>query len=157
MYGRVMSWADGVLPVAFELCTKLPFVEVKQIQSDLQTGTGNPRDLKMKLAFEIVKINFDDERAAAAQDYFIRTVQKKEIPEDIEERKVKTGEYKFIDLLSELKMVESKSEARRLMEQGGIKLDNEAITDINYLLKVEDGANLLIQRGKRQFLRVIGE
>lgn len=154
MYGKVMSWTDDVLPSAFELCTFVEMTEVKELLKDLN---NNPRDLKMRLAYEITKINHGEKLALEAQDYFIKTVQNKEIPEEIEERKVDQEKMNIVDLLVFLEMVSSKSEARRLVEQGGIKIgkttDLQVVSDVKIEIKIEN--NLIIQRGKRQFIKIV--
>ncbi|MDD3285317.1 MAG: tyrosine--tRNA ligase [Patescibacteria group bacterium] len=156
MYGQVMSWADGVLPSAFELCTFLPWEEIKDIQAGLSAGTLNPRDAKMKLAWEITNINHGRKEADAAQDYFIKTVQNKEMPEEVESKAVPAGTYKIADLLLVLNLCASRGEARRLVDQGGIKIglaDNmKTLTDSQAEITVSPG--LIIQRGKRQFIKI---
>lgn len=156
MYGKVMSWADGVLSSAFELCTFLPWDEVKKIQASLLSGEMNPRDAKMKLALEITGINHGREAAESAQDNFVRIVQNKEIPDDMDSLAIVPGAYKIIDLLVNLGLCASRGEARRLVEQGGIKLglaDNmKTITDSQAEVLVSSG--LIVQRGKRQFIKI---
>lgn len=154
MYGKIMSWPDGVLPVGFELCTALPFAEVRKMQTELEEGRANPRDLKMKLAFEITKTNHGEKKAREAEDYFIRTVQKKEVPEEIMNYELQTTNWKLVDLLVEIKMATSKNEARRLIEQGGIKVNEETIKDLNKEIEISQ-KGVLLQRGKRQFIKVI--
>jgi len=156
MYGLVMSWPDGFIGASFELCTKVPLAEVKKIQIDLQSGSVNPRDLKMKLAYEITRINHGDKKAREAEEHFIKTVQKKEVPGEVPSRKLKVKSLGIIDLLVEVGLATSKSEARRLIEQGGIKIDEKMVKDIN--MKIEVSAEgVLVQRGKRQFVKVIGD
>jgi tyrosyl-tRNA synthetase len=156
MYGQVMSWPDGVLASAFELCTFIPWEEAKILGLSLKEDKANPRDLKMRLAFEITKINHGEQAATAAQDYFIRTVQNKEMPTDIESKSLAAGQYKVIDLVVALGLSASRSEARRLIEQGGIKIgfgqDLVAIDDSQEELEVKSG--LIVQRGKRQFIKI---
>lgn len=153
MYGRVMSWPDSALAAGFELCTLLPRAEAETLA---KAATDNPRDLKMRLAFEITKINHGDKAAQAAQETFIKTVQNKEIPDEIEIKSLAAGKYKIIDLLSALNLSASRGEARRLVEQGGIKIGYaetmKTITDSQ--AEVEVVSNLIIQRGKRQFIKI---
>jgi len=153
MYGKVMSWSDGVLPSAFELCTEVDMAEVNRLLS----GETNPRDLKMRLAYEITKINHGEAGAKEAQEYFVKTVQNKEIPADIEERTVAQDKLNIADLLVLLEMASSKNEARRLIEQGGIKIgEGESLTVIaDPKVEIEIKTGLIIQRGKRQFVRII--
>ncbi len=153
MYGQVMSWPDGVLASAFELCTFIPWEEARALGQD---SKANPRDLKMRLAFEITKINHGEKAASEAQDYFIRTVQNKELPADIELKSLAAGQYKIIDLVVALGLSSSRGEARRLIEQGGIKIgfgqDLVAINDSQE--EVEVKSELIVQRGKRQFIKI---
>ncbi len=149
MYGQIMAWPDAILPVAFELCTKLSWEEVKQTQKRLQNTSLNPRDFKMKLAHEITKIYHGSKKADAAEAHFVKTIQKKEAPDEIAEARVSATN--IIDVLIEAKLTASKGEARRLLEQGGIKLDGEPIKDTNATVK--NGA--VIQKGKREFRKII--
>lgn len=157
MYGKVMSWTDGVLSSAFELCTEIPMTEIKDLISSMEAGTVNPRDVKMRLAYEITKINHGEAEAEEAQEHFIKTVQNKEIPDEIEERKITEDELNIVDLLILLELATSKTEARRLIEQGGIKIGNddklEPISDVKAEIAIKNG--LIIQRGKRQFVKII--
>lgn len=153
MYGKIMSWPDELIAVGFEICTNLSFAEVKKRQEELKSGKVNPRDLKMKLAREIVKIYHGEKKAKEAEEYFVKTVQKKEIPEEVASFKLQVSSCKLINLLVEIKMAESKSEARRLIEQGGIKVDREVVRDVNKEIKITS-EGVLVQRGKRQFVKV---
>jgi tyrosyl-tRNA synthetase len=157
MYGKVMSWADGVLSSAFELCTNLPWAEVKAINQSLVKEELSPRDAKMRLAWEITAINHGVEGANVAQNNFIKTVQNKEVPEEIEVKEIKAGEYKLIDLVSLLGLSSSRGEAKRVIEQGGVKVGPvkglTVITDTQAEIKVV--SNLIVQRGKRQFVKIL--
>jgi tyrosyl-tRNA synthetase len=153
MYGQVMSWPDQVLASGLELCTNLSIMEVNEIVGKLKNG-ANPRDAKMRLAFEITKINHGEKKAEAAEEYFIKTVQKKETPEEIRNWKLATGNWKLVDLLVEVDLAASKSEAKRLVEQGGVKVDGVVVRDINKMVQTTR-AGVLLQRGKRGFVRVM--
>ncbi len=153
MYGQVMSWPDGVLEVGLELCTNLPMTEVKSLAEQIKQGK-NPRDIKMRLAYEVTKINHGEKKANEAQEYFIKTVQKKETPEEIINYQLSIINWKLVDLLVEVKLAASKGEARRLIEQGGVKVDGQVVKDINNEIEIIKNG-ILIQRGKRQFVRVI--
>jgi len=180
MYGQIMSWPDGLIGIGFEICTNLPFVEVKRMQAELDRGKINPRDLKMKLAYEIVKIYHGEKKAEEAQEYFIKTIQKKEIPEKIKEYEVeecsmktvqskelpksipkemvkfsgdKMESVKLVWILANSGLANSRSEARRLIKQNAIKVDGQVINDINYFMPAKR-EGVIIQRGKRQFARV---
>ncbi|MFA6171405.1 MAG: tyrosine--tRNA ligase [Patescibacteria group bacterium] len=152
VYGQVMSWPDGIIDQAFELATMVPAEEVKKIQEDLKNPNTNPRDLKMKLAFEITKIIHNQAKAKKAQKHFIKTVQHKEIPDEVRELSMSSGTRNIVDLLVSANLVASKGEARRLIEQGGIKINGEAVKDANMNIETKEG--MIIQRGKRQFVKI---
>jgi len=153
MYGQVMAWPDGVIIPGFELCTKVSLDEVERVKKELKSGV-NPRDLKMKLAYEITKINKGEAKAKMAEEHFVKTVQKKETPEEVKSVKLKVKSYNVVDLLLEVKLASSKGEARRLIEQRGIKINGEVIKDIEKNIEIKKEGTL-IQRGKRQFIKVV--
>jgi tyrosyl-tRNA synthetase len=156
-YGQVMSWPDGVIPAAFELCTHVAMSEITKMSKQLHEGKVNPRDLKMKLAYEITKINAGEAAAQTAQDNFIRTIQKKELPEEMAVWEAEKEEYNILDLLAETDLAASKSEARRLVEQGAIKMQSgaslETIEDIKTVIRID--RDIILQRGKLHFIKVI--
>jgi len=153
IYGQVMSWPDEVIASGFELCTNVPVREVMVINEKLKNPKTNPRDLKMKLAYEITKINHGEKKADEAREYFVKTVQKKEVPEEVVTKKLNEKCLNIVDLLVKLELAVSNGQARRLIEQGGIKVDGQPIKDIKKMIDITtDG--ILMQRGKRQFIRV---
>jgi tyrosyl-tRNA synthetase len=170
MYGKIMSWPDGVIVSAFELCTLVPLAEVKNIAKSLQGEQANPRDFKMKLAFEITKINHGPEAAEAAQTHFINTIQKKEIPadKDIPQYSVSKAKNSLIDLLVETKLAKSKTEARQKISEGAIKIKIESrakknnqeemavVSDVKSEIDFSAGiASVILQKGKFTFVRVL--
>lgn len=142
MFGKVMSWNDSLIERGFELCTDVTQVDLTQ----------NPRDLKMKLASEIVKIYHGEKKAKEAEENFVNTFQKKEIPDEMTEVVVKEGEN-LADALVKAGFVASKSDFRRLLEENAVtNLDSEEkITDLNIV--PEHGIRLKI--GKKRFVKVI--
>jgi tyrosyl-tRNA synthetase len=156
MYGKVMSWPDSLLINAFELCTNIDLEEIKDFKESLYKKKSNPRDLKMKLAKEIVRINHGEKLADLAEINFIKTIQKKELPKDIKEVLVKDNEIILDELLLQVNLVDSKSEARRLVEEGAIKIikkdKEQVLRKVKELIKIENG--LIIQRGKRRFIKI---
>lgn len=156
MYGKIMSWPDELISIGFELCANISMEEVEKIKQELAKNKVNPRDYKMQLAFEVTKIYNGEKKAEEAQEHFIKTVQKKEIPEEVESKKLKVKSIKIIDLLVEIKLAISNGEARRLVEQGGVKIDGVVVKDINKIVEItEEG--ILVQKGKRGFVRVVGK
>jgi tyrosyl-tRNA synthetase len=148
MFGKVMSWTDGVMISAFELCTNVPMDEIKQIENDLVKGL-NPKESKLKLAYEIVRIYYGDVKAKEAMDEWQRTFSQKEIPTDIET--IKPTQYDILTVLVESKISPSKSEARRNIEQKGVRVNNIDVSDDKLIVKSGD----IIQKGKRFFIKII--
>lgn len=150
MYGNVMSWNDSLLVSGFELCTNVSMVEIENIVAELARGV-NPRNLKMKLAREIVSIYHGDKKAKDAEENFVKTFQKKEIPEDVEEIK---GGGILGEVLVLKNVVSSKSDWRRLIEDGAVKKlegdSEEKITDFRFM--AEKGVYKI---GKKKFIKII--
>jgi tyrosyl-tRNA synthetase len=157
MYGQVMSWPDGVICRAFESCTNVPMPEITKMTKQLQADKINPRDLKMKLAYEITRLNAGEEAALAAQTNFIKTIQKKELPEEMATWQADRKEYNILDLLVETDLASSKSEARRLVEQGAIKIKSDdgliVVEDVSDIVKID--RDIIITRGKFHFIKVL--
>jgi tyrosyl-tRNA synthetase len=144
MFGKVMSWNDSLIGKGFELCTNL---DLSKIDMD-----KNPRDLKMRLAYEIVKMYHGEKKAKEAQENFIKTFQKKEIPEEMEEIKCQNGEL-LSEVLVKNKILTSKGEWRRLVLENAIHdlAENKNITDANLKISVE----LTLKIGKKRFVRIL--
>jgi len=142
IFGKLMSINDELMETYFECCTDVPMDEVKQILS------GNPRDAKARLAREIVTLYHGEKAAEKAAGEFDAVFKEKGLPEDMPEVKVKKGSV-LIDVLVDQKLVSSKAEARRLIEQNGIKINDKAVTSVDAV--VEEG---IVRVGKRKFLRV---
>ncbi len=146
MYGKIMSIPDELTVKYAELLTDMPLSEMEsEVQSD-------PRSAKMKLAREIVKMYHDEKSARSAEDEFVRVVSNKEAPSEVKSLKLKVKSLALVDLLMETKMASSKSEARRLIEQGGVKINGEKQTDP--MRVIEFGKETLLQVGKRNFLKL---
>lgn len=147
MYGKLMSLKDEFIIPYFILTTRMDLEEIKTCEKELMLGT-NPRDIKMKLAFEITKMYHTEKDAQAAQDYFVNTFTKKEIPDEMPTFKMVQRDV--ISVLVESGLTTSKSEARRAVEQKGVKINGEVVDDVKTELKPSD----ILQKGKIHFLRV---
>lgn len=154
MYGKLMTQADENIPQLFTDCTYVTVGEIKEIKKQLAKGVVNPRDIKMRLAREIVMIYHGEEAARKAEEEFKRVFQQKELPSDMPEVKVPATGMLVTDLLVTAKIALSKSEAKRLIEQGGVKIDDAKVEDPYETLKLEKGAVRVVQSGKRHFIRV---
>mgnify|MGYP001606387430 CR=1 FL=1 len=154
MYGKVMAWGDGMIVGGFELCTDVPMEEVHAIAQQLRREEVNPRDVKMRLAWEIVTLYHGAAAAKKAEAAFAQTFQRKEMPEDIRECRMQNAELGIIDLLLQTKLTVSKSEARRVIEQKGVKVDGKVVDDAQAMIQLSK-KGVLIQKGKRYFVRVM--
>ncbi len=148
MYGKVMRINDDLIMHYFELCTDLSGEEIEVLRSQLEDT--NPKEVKARLAKEIVSIYHGEESSEAAAAAFDSQFSKGELPEDITEVKLDSGKWDLPQLLLETELVSSKSEARRLIQQGGVKLDGRKLTDDN----VELTNGVVLQAGKRRFVRI---
>ena len=151
MFGKVMSWTDGMIESGFELCTHVDEKELKEISKKLKSD-ANPKDLKIELAKKIVAIYYSAKVADLAADNFAQIFSKKENPDDMLEFDVQTGKINPIDLLTTLKFSSSKGEARRLIDGGGMKLNKEKITSWKEDINIKSGD--IIQAGKRKFAKI---
>jgi len=150
MFGKIMSWSDGLIISSFELCTNVPMSEINQFTKLLEQGEINPRDLKMRLAKEIITIIHNENKAKVAEQNFIKTFQKKEVPDQI--KKVKAGvDDLLIDVLLSNKVVQSKTEFRRLINEGAIS----AIDEEEKITQVDELARPAVYRiGKKRFIQI---
>ncbi|PBC73921.1 tyrosine--tRNA ligase [Fibrobacter intestinalis] len=154
MYHKIYNLADSIVENWFELLTDVPLAEIKQMMTDVASGKLNPNVAKDRLAKNIVAQYYGAEAAEAA------AVKEKEIhsgnaiPSDAKECRLDAGEYKILDLLVQVKAFSSKGEARRMVQNGGVKLAGEKVSDPMMEVKVSGSDQLLIQIGKRNFFKV---
>lgn len=150
-YGKIMSMSDSVLPLYYEVWTDVPMAEVEEIKHALATMSVNPRDLKMRLAREIISQIDGPEAAAAAEAHFIQVHQKRDIPEDIPSYGL-TEPTNIVDLIVAVGFASSKSEARRLVAGGGVRFGDERIDAFDFA--INPGTNAVLQVGRRRFMRI---
>ena len=148
MFGKVMSISDDLMWKYYELLTDLPPTEIAAMKND----TGNPRNLKVNLAKLIIKDFHSAKDAREAEADFITRFVKKEIPDEITVKTIAAGVYKTADLLVQTNLAASKGAAKRLIEQGGVKLNGEKVSDVNS--EIELHGEILLQVGKRNFLKI---
>jgi tyrosyl-tRNA synthetase len=157
IFGKVMSISDELMWRYYELLTNLSVAEITSLRSAAGSGARNPRDLKVELAKRIVTDFHSREAADAAEEDFVRRFRNKETPDEVEERTLPSNQPKGWDLaqlLVTLGMAESKAEARRLIQQGGVSVGGEKQAIANSLTISQPGMSLLIKVGKRRFVRV---
>lgn len=151
MFGKVMSWTDDMILSGFELCTNVSTDKIKKIIGGIKKG-NNPRDAKLQLAKEIVAIYYGIKEADKASEEFIKVFSKKQTPDDIKQYTIKSGSINPIDLLTSLKFISSKSEARRLIDGGGMKINNQKINSWKNNINLKSGD--IIQAGKKKFAQI---
>jgi tyrosyl-tRNA synthetase len=149
MYGKVMSIPDSAMGQYFRLVTRLTPPEISLIENGVINGAMHPRDAKMRLASEIVAAFYGDEDARKAQQVFVDTFQKGSVPEDIPSF-TNLAEFTLLDVLINTGMAASKSEARRLVEQKGVKFNGVVVENPSDHLEGEG----VLQVGKRHFIRI---
>jgi len=154
MYGKTLSIPDTLILDYFTLTTALTQDRLAEVKKQLEDRGVNPRDLKRWLARELVTLYHSSEAAVAAENQFDRIFVKKNVPEEIQEvaLPVTNGGINIIRLLTDTNLASSNSEARRLVEQGGVSVEGERVSDQHRMIKLEKP--VVIKVGKRRFLRV---
>jgi len=150
-YGMIMSFSDDIIVKGFEQLTDVPMSEVDEIKSKIKVGE-NPMIFKKKLAYELTRMLNDEERAEKAAMDFDKRFSKGELPENLEVRSVEPGQL-LVEIMVSLELAPSKSEARRLIEQGAVKINGEGIDDVNYIYDLS-GENIL-QVGKLRVVKIM--
>ncbi|MBU2472356.1 MAG: tyrosine--tRNA ligase [Bacteroidetes bacterium] len=151
IYGKTLSIPDNLIYDYFLLTTDVGEEYLKKIMDQI---TAKPRDLKRQLARELVTIYWSKEAAEKAEEEFDKIFIRKAVPEDLEEYFLQTDSESIdiIQLLSETKLATSRSEARRLIEQGGVNIDGNKVSDINQIVSLTN--SIILKVGKRKFLKV---
>lgn len=155
MYGKTMSVPDDLIYRYVELVTDIPTERLPKIK---QFAEANPRDAKAQLARRIVEMYHDEEAADRAEEHFEQTVVEGGIPDDIPEHAPETEDGEEVGLLNLMRhagLTESNSEGRRLIEQGAVTIDEDAVTDTGRYIDVSDEAPFVLQVGKRRFARIV--
>lgn len=153
MYGKVMSIPDEAMWLYYDLVTRFPVEAIQRTKDAVASGQLHPMDAKKKLAWEITEIYHSPDDAAAAAEHFATVFQQREIPEHIPSFKL-DGTRAIVDIMVRAQLVASKSEARRLIEQGGVKLDGERIDSVTFDVPDREG---ILQVGRRKFVRLVTE
>ena len=157
MFGKVMSISDDLMWRYYELCTDVAPSEIQSLRASAESGERNPRDLKAELAKRIIADFHSSDAADAAEADFIRRFRNKEAPDVVEERVLPSnhpGGWDLSHLLVTVGLADSKAEARRLIQQGGVYLDGERQTVVGSITAWKPGMSALLKVGKRRFVRV---
>jgi tyrosyl-tRNA synthetase len=155
MFGKIMSISDELMWQYWELLTDLTSEEINKLKENVQKGILHPMEVKKQLGMYIVERFHSKEEAIKAREHFEKVHSKKEIPEEIPVFKASEigTETELFEIIFNLKLAETKAEAKRLIKQGGVKVNGEKITDIMY--KPDLTKEIIIQVGKRKFAKII--
>jgi tyrosyl-tRNA synthetase len=153
MYGKIMSIPDAIIWHYFELLTDLPIKEIENMKREMGKGVLYPREAKAKLAREIVTIYHGKRLAQEAEREFQKVFKEKKLPTKIPELKIQQKRLNVLDLLVWTKLVVSRSQAKRLISQRGVKIDGKVISDWKTTIQPKKG--MIIQVGKRNFLKLV--
>ncbi|MCA9385173.1 tyrosine--tRNA ligase [Candidatus Dojkabacteria bacterium] len=153
VYGKVMSFADEILPLAYELLSEKNMSEIESLTPKLST---NPMEVKKDLAFELTKLMHSEKDAEKAAQDFTTIVQNKEIPDDIPTLEISdfnSDSATLVDIIYTANLTKSRGETKRLAQQGGIKVNDEKILDTNQEIPLTP--DTIIQIGKRKWVKLI--
>jgi len=153
MFGKVMSISDDLMWKYYELLTDLSPDEISTLKLRCDSGEENPRNVKVRLAKSIISDFHSEFAANEAEEDFNRQFVRKEVPDEIQEKQIDVGNYKLAELLVSTGLAASKGEARRLIEQGGVRVNGEKATNASAEIAVA-GNSTLLQVGKRKFLKI---
>ncbi|MDU4697766.1 MAG: tyrosine--tRNA ligase [Paenibacillus sp.] len=158
IYGKAMSVPDELMAKYYELATDLSLEELTALTEGLKSGAVHPRDAKMRLAHTFVRMYHGQEAADAAQEHFVTVFQQRALPEDIEEKEIpaaelENGNIRLIKLLTLIGFAASNGEAKRSIQQGAVKLNEEKVSDPNAEVELTGGE--IIQVGKRKFAKLL--
>ena len=155
MFGKIMSIPDELIIPYFELLTDTPTTEITEIKKTIEDNSGNPMDLKKQVASIIVNDFHDKDSSIKSRNFFEETIQKKNTPEDIPEyvltKLSKNSDLKLANVLVETKLASSITEARRLIGQGAVKLNDNPITENIAVSHINTG---VLKVGRRRYLRL---
>jgi tyrosyl-tRNA synthetase len=149
IFGKVMAFDDKLIPIGFEILTGYDLEQVEEIKERLKNGE-NPMILKKLLAFEITKDIKGEQEAKNAQEYFENIFQKKNLNTNIPIKTVKQNNINILDLIVQCKIANSRSQAKRLVEQNAVTINGEKITDWNKNIQLNNGS-IILKCGKHVY------
>ncbi len=153
MYGKTLSIPDNIMLSWFTLAADVDKNYLDEVSQKLENGSINPMGLKRELARKIVTLYHDENKAIEAENHFNKVTVSKGVPDDIDDYQLKEDDL-LVNIIADSGLLNSKSEARRMIKQSAVKIDGEVVTDIHYKVKTSD--SFILKVGKRKFLKVSG-
>jgi tyrosyl-tRNA synthetase len=159
MFGKLMSLSDDLMPLYLRLATPLEQHEIEGLEAEWKGGRLHPAQLKRRLAFEVVKMYWGEEEARGARESFDRVFKERELPEEIPVCLLRKGDFEedkiwIAHLATAGGIASSSSDALRAIEQGGLRLNGERVTNRELKLSLEEADGAILQRGRRRFVRI---
>ena len=153
MYGKTLSIPDNIMLSWFTLAVDVDKNYLDEVSQKLEDGSINPMGLKRELAKKIVTLYHDGNKAIEAENHFNKVTVSKGVPDDIDDYQLKEDDL-LVNIIADSGLLNSKSEARRMIKQSAVKIDGETVTDIHHKIKTSD--SFILKVGKRKFLKVSG-
>ena len=153
MYGKTLSIPDNIMLSWFTLAADVDKNYLDEVSQKLEDGSINPMGLKRELARKIVTLYHDENKAIEAENHFNKVTVSKGVPDDINDYQLKEDDL-LVNIIADSGLLNSKSEARRMIKQSAVKIDGETVTDIHHKVKTSD--SFILKVGKRKFLKVSG-
>ena len=153
MYGKTLSIPDNIMLSWFALAADVDKNHLDEVLQKLEDGSINPMGLKRELARKIVTLYYDENKAIEAENHFNKVTVSKGVPDDIDDYQLKEDDL-LVNIIADSGLLNSKSEARRMIKQSAVKIDGETVTDIHHKITTSD--SFILKVGKRKFLKVSG-
>ena len=153
MYGKTLSIPDNIMLSWFTLAADVDKNYLDEVSQKLEDGSINPMGLKRELARKIVTLYHDGNKAIEAENHFNKVTVSKGVPDDIDDYQLKEDDL-LVNIIADSGLLNSKSEARRMIKQSAVKIDGKTVTDIHHKVKTSD--SFILKVGKRKFLKVSG-
>ena len=153
MYGKTLSIPDNIMHSWFTLAADVNKNYLDEVSQKLEDGSTNPMELKRELARKIVTLYHDENKAIEAENHFNQVTVSKGVPDDIDDYQLKEDDL-LVNIIADSGLLNSKSEARRMIKQSAVKIDGETVTDIHHKITTSD--SFILKVGKRKFLKVSG-
>ena len=155
MFGKIMSISDEVMWSYYELVTEFASPVIVRLREEVRTGVLPPIDAKMQLAHTIIANFHGEDAGRAASDEFRRVFRERQAPTAVPNHTVPAGTYKLLQLLTQIGLAGSRSDAERLVRGNAVEIDGQAIDQMNHSVALKAGESIVLRAGKKKFARVV--